>query len=152
MKLKILHVEDDLMFSHFVRSLLEKQGFSVYSAPDGEKAWAMFLNEEPDCCLLDIVMPGISGIDLGEKIRSMNQEVPIFYLSGEELSSVQAEIYGRGGAHGFLSKTRNIRDLSKSINDVIKPNKTNDNKSYEQGNWQFNLQYRKPDFSNRNKE
>lgn len=132
MKQKILHAEDDRMFAHFVRRVLEKQGFSVCSASDGEQAWSMFLAEEPDYCLLDIVMPGISGIDLGEKIRARNRLVPIFYLSGEDFFSVQSEIYGRGGADGFLSKADSIPNLSQSIKGLIKQYKTDDKQSYDQ--------------------
>ena len=137
MRIKILHAEDDLMFSHIVRNLLEKNGFQVYSAADGATAWALFLKEKPDICLLDIVLPGISGIDLGEMIRRMNKQVPIFYLSAEHPELVDKEIYERGGATGFFSKTRRISELSEWLNNL------NNKKSHSNGRsfsaWGFNV-------------
>ena len=137
MKIKILHAEDDLMFSHMVRSLLEKEGIQVYSAIDGATAWTLFLKEKPDICLLDIVMPGISGIDLGEKIREVDKQVPIYYLSAECLELVAKEIYGRGGATGFFNKIRNMNELSEWLNNL------NNKKSHSNGRsfsaWGFSV-------------
>ncbi|RFS18658.1 response regulator [Chitinophaga silvatica] len=141
MKMKILHLEDDIMFSHIVRSHLEGKEMHVYSVMDGESAWSVYLQEKPDLCLLDIILPGISGIDLGERIRELDSQIPIFYLSGECFSQIQDEVFGRGGANGFFSKTRNINELSQWINQLV------NNKS--RGNAKYGNQDRRHDISRR---
>lgn len=112
MKNRILHADDDTIFSGIVRKILNQQGFEVYSAYDGEHAWLLFNEFSFHSCLLDIRMPRLNGIDLGERIRSKDKHIPIFYLSGEDLALVSAEIFGRGGANGYFPKTFNLRELT----------------------------------------
>ncbi len=112
MKNKILHADDDVIFSGIVKKILHQQGFEVYSAFDGEQAWQLFNEVAFDSCLLDIMMPRLSGIDLGERIRNRDKGIPIYYLSGEDHERVSADVFGRGGANGYFSKTFNLRELT----------------------------------------
>ncbi|MEZ2441810.1 PleD family two-component system response regulator [Chitinophaga sp. RCC_12] len=112
MKHCILHADDDTIFSGIVKKILHQQGLEVYSAFDGEHAWMLFNEMSFHSCLLDIVMPRMNGIDLGERIRSRDSQIPIFYLSGEDLALVSAEVFGRGGANGYFPKTFNLRELT----------------------------------------
>lgn len=115
MKNRILHAEDDVLFSGIVKKILRQQGFEVYSAFDGEHAWQLFNGITFHSCLLDIMMPGLNGIDLGERIRAMDKQIPIFYLSGEDISIVSEEVFGRGGANGYFPKTFNLRELTEKL-------------------------------------
>lgn len=82
---KILLVEDD----EFLHSLLVKKltqvGYEVISAMDGEQALEMVEKSKPDLILLDIILPGIDGFEVAEKIKANNnrviREVPIIVLS-----------------------------------------------------------------------
>ncbi|TWF44880.1 CheY-like chemotaxis protein [Chitinophaga polysaccharea] len=112
MKIKVLHAEDDLVFSRIVRRILPPSDFEVYHACDGEQAWELFTKMNFHYCLLDIMMPRLGGIDLGERIRNTDKEVPICYLSAEELVLVEQEVFGRGGGTAFFNKTFNINKLS----------------------------------------
>ncbi|WP_142684374.1 response regulator transcription factor [Chitinophaga polysaccharea] len=112
MKNRILHAEDDVLFSGIVKKILQQQGFEVYSVFDGEQAWQLFNGMRFHSCLLDIMMPGLNGIDLGERIRTLDKQIPIFYLSGEDIAMVSAEVFGRGGANGYFPKTFNLRELT----------------------------------------
>ncbi|MGN8035577.1 response regulator [Chitinophaga sp. 22321] len=112
MKIRILHAEDDMFFAAIVRKLLHQQGFEVSNAYNGKDAWLLFNEMKFDYCLLDIMMPGLNGIDLGERIRNANSQMPIYYLSGEEPALVQAAVFGRGGGTAYFNKTFNIRKLS----------------------------------------
>lgn len=112
MKIRVLHAEDDPVFSGLVGKILRQNDFEVYHACDGEQAWELFTKMSFHYCLLDIMMPRLSGIDLGERIRNADKEIPICYLSAEELAVVQQEVFGRGGGTGFFNKTFNINMLS----------------------------------------
>lgn len=112
MKNRILHADDDTLFSGIVKKILYQQGFEVHSAFDGEQAWQLFNEMKFHLCLLDIVMPRLNGIDLGERIRARDKQIPIFYLSGEDIALVSAEVFGRGGANDYFPKTFNLRELT----------------------------------------
>ncbi|PSL49492.1 response regulator receiver domain-containing protein [Chitinophaga niastensis] len=116
MKHTILHADDDTMFSRMVKLVLEQGGFEVHNAYDGESAWMLFNKMSFDSCLLDIRMPGLNGIDLGERIRNADKEVPIIYLSGEDPVLVEKEVFGRGGGNGYVSKSFRMKDLKTLLN------------------------------------
>ena len=109
---RLLHAEDDPLFSGIVRKILYQGGFDVYSASDGEHAWSLFQEMKFQYCLLDIMMPRLNGIDLGERIRNADNRIPIFYLSGEDLSVVEKDVFGRGGGNAYFNKTFKISELS----------------------------------------
>ncbi|MBO9728977.1 MAG: response regulator [Chitinophaga sp.] len=112
MNIRILHADDDTIFSGIVKRILHQSSFEVYNAYDGEEAWQLFNKQSFHYCLLDIMMPRLNGIDLGERIREVDKQMPIFYLSGEDPSLVEREVFGRGGGNGYFNKTFNIRQLS----------------------------------------
>jgi DNA-binding response OmpR family regulator len=116
MKYRILHAEDDTLFSRIVKHVLQQNGFEVHSAFDGEQAWLLFNQMSFDSCLLDIQMPRLDGIGLGERIRHADKQVPIVFLSGEDPALVAAEVFGRGGGNGYFTKTLNIKELSALLN------------------------------------
>lgn len=122
MKKRILHADDDPIFSSVVKKIFDQNSFEVYTACDGEHAWMLFNEMSFDYCLLDIMMPRLNGIDLGQRIRNANKEMLIFYLSSEDPVLVEDEVFGRGGGNGFFAKTLNIRKLSNfflSINKTL---------------------------------
>lgn len=120
MKYTILHADDDTLFSCIVKQILQQGGFEVHSVYDGEQAWALFNQMNFHSCLLDIMMPGLNGIDLGERIRKANKEVTIVYLSGEDPAVIASEALGRGGGNGYFVKTFNLRKLSDILNLYLK--------------------------------
>jgi len=68
-KIKILMIEDDPFFAQLCSSALESAGYDVVVATDGEKGLEGVKKEDPDVILLDIVLPGINGLEVLEKIR-----------------------------------------------------------------------------------
>jgi DNA-binding response OmpR family regulator len=89
-KVKILLVEDDSFLREIIFMKLEKEGFAVREAEDGEKAIAAVSSEKYDIILLDLIMPAVDGFEVLERIRSSeegkNSKTPIIVLSnlGEE--------------------------------------------------------------------
>lgn len=78
----ILVVDDEQTVRELLRDLLETQGFKVYVASSGRDALALFESREFDAILTDVGMPGMSGWELAQVIRSQNQSIPIAVVTG----------------------------------------------------------------------
>ena len=80
----ILIVEDEEAMLEALANKFENKGFSVLRAHDGEEGYDVAVKEKPDLLILDIIMPRLNGMDLMEKIRSVEgwgSDVPIVMLT-----------------------------------------------------------------------
>ena len=79
--MKILIAEDNVFSSKLLIKALERADYEVVHAEDGDQAWEMMQAEDaPSIALLDWMMPGLSGIDVCEKIRSLTRVVPVYII------------------------------------------------------------------------
>ena len=83
MKKKILIVEDDLNIQALEKDYLESNSFVVETAADGKTGLEMALNEDYDLILLDIMLPGESGLEICRKVRSI-KDIPILLVSAKK--------------------------------------------------------------------
>lgn len=102
---EILIVEDEPGVAVAIRFLMEQQGYSVFVADRGECALDLIVGKKPDLILLDIMLPGLSGWEVCEKIRSNPdyRDVKIAFLTARR---DEAEI-ARGlalGADAYITK------------------------------------------------
>ncbi len=67
--IKVLIIEDDSNIAELIQLYMNKMGFSSISASDGEEGLELFLNETPDCILLDIMLPKMNGWEVCKAIR-----------------------------------------------------------------------------------
>lgn len=81
-KKKILVVEDESSLQEIFRDVLIMEGYDVRIAVDGENGYQNFLSFEPDLVFTDIIMPKMSGIELVRKIREVNPQIKVIYISG----------------------------------------------------------------------
>jgi DNA-binding response OmpR family regulator len=84
-KYKILYAEDDATIAFLTQDHLEQNNYDVIHCDDGEKAFQEFKNQVFDICIFDIMMPKMDGFELAEKIRQLNTEIPIIFLSAKTL-------------------------------------------------------------------
>jgi two-component system response regulator PilR (NtrC family) len=116
---RLLIVEDELSMREFLEIMLKHDGYDVRSAGSGEEAFEIFGEEEPDLVLTDVKMPGMSGLDLIRKIRSLDSAVPIIAITA--YASAQDAIRAvREGAYDYLSKPFQIEDLRAVIRNALK--------------------------------
>lgn len=80
---KVLVVDDDKNICEILKIFLEKDGLKVYTANDGETALKMFSEVKPTIALLDIMMPGMDGIELCKEIRKID-DTPIMFISAKD--------------------------------------------------------------------
>lgn len=87
--MNILIAEDELDLLELLNDNLVREGYKVYMAKNGKYAWDLFLNEEIDLCILDVMMPEMSGLELVQKIRERSK-TPVIFLTarGDEMDRV----------------------------------------------------------------
>lgn len=86
MGFSILVADDEQGIIDFVTLYLEKDGYTVFTATDGENAWACIQQEKIDLAILDIMMPKMNGYQLIKKIRA-EKNMPIIFLTAKDASA-----------------------------------------------------------------
>jgi DNA-binding response OmpR family regulator len=126
-KSKILVVDDNQDIRELVAHILDADGFHVFSAADGENARAILQNNRVDLILLDVMMPGTSGLELLSEIRTgplkSHREVPVIIITAmagtddiDKALAIGADSYIVKPFRGALirEKVRAILELSQS--------------------------------------
>ena len=78
--MKLFIIDDSTVNNIFLQSILEEYGYIVHSAISGEEALRKIETFGPDVILLDLMMPGMSGIDLLKKFREMELDIPVVII------------------------------------------------------------------------
>jgi DNA-binding response OmpR family regulator len=81
--MRILIVDDNQELAWAIQIMLEDEGFEVRSATDGQDGYWAFLEFKPDLVITDIQMPGESGLELMEHIRTLNPMAKTIYMSAD---------------------------------------------------------------------
>ena len=79
---KILLVDDDVRILKSLARYLRGAGYQVKEASDGDEAARLFTEDRFDLVLSDVMMPGINGVELLERIRTVAPEIPVVLISG----------------------------------------------------------------------
>lgn len=141
----ILAVDDDPQITSFLKRYLEKQGYNVICAQDGREMQAVLDRENVDLCILDIGLPGKSGLDITREIRS-ESNMPILVLSGS--SEMFDRVVGlEFGADDYMVKPYEPRELLARVRTILRRSKPVEQTSskavrYQFDNWVVNLNER----------
>src|SRR5258705_12523638 len=107
----VLIVDDELSLRKVLQISLSASGFAVEEARNGEEALGTVRGHAFDLVLLDINMPGISGIDACRKIRGMSPHAGIVMVSGRDCEDDKVRAF-EGGADDYVPKPFNVRELT----------------------------------------
>jgi CheY-like chemotaxis protein len=119
---KILWVEDDKFLSNILLKKFETSGHTVIKASDGEEAFKLLGEERPDIIVLDLLLPGMSGFDIIQKTKTMEQlrGVPIVMLSNMNRPS-DIEKAKMLGVNKFLVKAAvSLDEIIKEVDQLTK--------------------------------
>jgi CheY-like chemotaxis protein len=110
---RVLIVDDEPAIRLLARVNLEAEGIEALEAADGESALATALSGRPDLILLDIVMPGIDGFEVADRLRDdeRTRDIPIVFMTGLD------ELAARDG--DALIKPFDPLDLSRRVEAVL---------------------------------
>jgi two-component system response regulator MprA len=103
MKAHILIVDDDPRITDLLRRVLAYEGYSVASAASGSEALNRSLERPPDLVVLDIMLPGLDGLEVAQRLRTAGDNVPILMLTARD--TVADRVKGlETGADDYLVK------------------------------------------------
>ena len=128
---KILVVDDEQAIVDILKFNLEKEGYSVVTAYNGEEGFEVFQKEDPDLLLLDIMMPIMDGLTLCKKIREKHS-VPIIMLTAraEEVDKILGLEFG---ADDYMTKPFGVRELIARVKANLRRMGMNQEKEMTQG-------------------
>ncbi len=117
--MKILIAEDDGMIMKLIRTRLEKDGYEVDTASNGDLALEKIKTEYFDLIITDIMMPFISGLELVSTLKNtLKKQTPIIVLSNMHLEATILEAF-RLGADDFITKPFSPNELSVRVAKIL---------------------------------
>lgn len=116
---RLIHiVDDDLSVCDALRVIFELDGFRVETFIDGEDFLAVQADRNPDCVILDVHMPGRSGIDILDTLKTPSYTTPVFVISGQgDIPMAVAAM--KHGAIDFIEKPFESEDVVTRVRDAI---------------------------------
>lgn len=117
--LKIGLAEDDLKIAGLIKTGLEEQGYAVTIVANGTQALQIFRETHFDLLILDIMIPGLTGIEICKALRPSHKEVPILMLTA--LGTIDDKVIGlNAGADDYLVKPFHFRELLARIEALLR--------------------------------
>lgn len=112
---RILLVDDDHRILNFLRLKLAVSGYDVITATTGEMAVELFETRKPDIIVMDVLMPGVSGLEVLKALRAFS-DIPIIVISA---STDNGEKAIRLGASSFMPKPLDPDELVKRVDTTL---------------------------------
>jgi DNA-binding response OmpR family regulator len=114
----ILLVDDEPHIVELAQMYLEKEGFAVHSAPDGERGLQMIATVRPDLVVLDLMLPRVDGWEICRRVRA-ESDLPIIMLTARD-DAVDKIVGLELGADAYLTKPFNPRELVAWVKAVLR--------------------------------
>lgn len=117
---KILIVDDNEDSRDLAAKVLQRSGYLIVHAVDGEEALAKAFDEQPDLILMDRSLPKIDGLEVTKRLKREERfkRVPIVALTAHAMSGDREKAF-EAGCDGFISKPINVRTLSDQIRSYL---------------------------------
>lgn len=116
----ILLIDDEKMITEVGTSILKYLGYKVFTANNGQEAIDIFKahQNEIDAVILDMIMPGMGGGDVFDRLKAVRNDIRVILSSGYSLDGEAERIFKRG-CRGFIQKPFNIKTLSIKIREAL---------------------------------
>lgn len=142
----ILLVEDNNNFGSILKDNLELKNYKIMLARDGLEGFEFFQKHEFDLCILDVMMPQMDGFTLAEKIREIDESIPIFFLTAKNLKQDVLQGY-KVKADDYLVKPFDTDVLHAKISSIFYRKNVSDKldtsvENFEFGSYTFNSRLR----------
>jgi DNA-binding response OmpR family regulator len=115
---RVLIVDDEEELVTTIAERLQIRGIQAQIATDGEKALKMIEENPPQVVVLDVMMPGIGGIEILQRMKAQNLQIPVILLTG--YGSTEQGLEGmREGAFDYLMKPCDLNILISKIQEAV---------------------------------
>ncbi len=138
MKDTILLVEDDSTLSMIIAETLQRDGFEVIAAADGEEGLRRFARGGIDLIVADVMMPGMDGFEMCRKIRQLDRKVPLLFLTAKGGVNDIVEGFEAGG-NDYLKKPFKMLELIVRIKALLRRDFAGDEPSFAVGRYTLNM-------------
>ena len=118
-KAHILLVEDDESLAFVIKDNLEKAGYQITLATDGEEGCSLFNPSKHALCILDVMLPKLDGFGCAEQIRSKDNNTPILFLTAKSMKEDVLNGFKHGG-DDYITKPFNLQELLYRIEVFLK--------------------------------
>ena len=117
--MRILLVEDERKVAELVNRGLKAERYAVDVAETGDAGWAMVNTYDYDLILLDLMLPGIDGLELLRRIRRKNAKVPVLVLTARDATASKVENF-EAGADDYLTKPFAFAELQVRVKALLR--------------------------------
>tara|TARA_R110000868_G_scaffold28547_7_gene106978 strand:+ start:164 stop:847 length:684 start_codon:yes stop_codon:yes gene_type:complete len=146
----ILLAEDEPALGLIIKESLETRNFKVLLCDNGEKAFEVYKNKSPKLLVLDVMMPKKDGFTLAKDIRTIDETIPIIFLTAKSQTQDVVEGFTIGG-NDYLKKPFSMEELIVRINNLLNRTKVQKTSDILQiGHYNFNFPKQILQFKNEN--
>lgn len=117
-KIKLLLAEDEAALGQIIKESLETRNFEVTLCDNGEKALEKYQSTSPEILVLDVMMPKKDGFTLAKEIRTLDDSIPIIFLTAKSQTSDVVEGFSIGG-NDYLKKPFSMEELIVRVHNLV---------------------------------
>ena len=115
---EILIVDDQLGIRLLLNEVFKKEGYVTHLAPNGVEALKISEQQQIDCVLLDMKIPGMNGIEILQKLKEKNKALPVMMMTAYGEQDLIDEAL-RLGASNYFTKPFNIFDIVNGVENIL---------------------------------
>jgi DNA-binding response OmpR family regulator len=151
-KANILLIEDDESLGFIVKDNLEMQGYAVFLATSANQALAFLKNNQPDVCIIDVMLPDNNGFALAENIVKLKPQLPFMFLTALQLKEDKIKGF-KVGCDDYLTKPFSIEELQMRLEVILRRKSITQpqHKSFAIGKYTFDANEQLLQFKNEEK-
>lgn len=117
--IRVLLVDDERALTNLVKMALHHEGWTVETAHDGHEAIAKFASVQPDLVVLDIMLPGLDGLQILERLRAAESYTPVLFLTARD--TVRDRVVGlTSGGDDYMTKPFSLEELVARLRGLIR--------------------------------
>jgi len=117
-KIKLLLAEDEAALGQIIKESLETRDFEVILCQNGEIAYNKYLSDAPEILVLDVMMPKKDGFTLAKEIRTIDDTIPIIFLTAKSQTADVVEGFSIGG-NDYLKKPFSMEELIVRVRNLV---------------------------------